>query len=526
MAERFDVLSAGGGSAVTHAVTRANRRGQVVQIQTRGSMSEQDMEESNGAHQIHVSAYCGDCEAVKKMLDVGKVNINCTERSGRQAIHYAAHGGHCSIISALIERKARVNVEDDSRSFPLFYGASSGRLDAMKLLLELRASVDQSAKGKIQCLHGASGKGSVDSVAFLLDHRAKPDVRDSCGVRPIDVACQDQYKGSAQHKTIMELLQDAVGARQCLSDAAPILKKKGGEQAALICFNKAKKHLDKWKLPRLKSEVSWEASNCELKLEQYGPCMMSCSIVLKSGYDPVEHDRIEKRLEVAKTGMRRLREKVIAEAEEADAKARVEAADCASLKGLMVGDLVEAHSLVGAAALNGKQGTVGDFKNGRFQVEFPEEGGKALKPDNLKLVKDSIEADECKAQACDGASDGSCDGGESDEVPDLEPKPTCVVCLDADALFVGLSCGHLSLCATCRRKAVHIEKGEQGSKRSLSAAQLDRANLMCPVCRELGGFVRFKGNRWRKGGNEEVYIPLEEESSERLAAGYHTTPGA
>jgi len=55
-----------------------------------------------------------------------------------------------------------------------------------------------------------------------------------------------------------------------------------------------------------------------------------------------------------------------------------------------VGCKVEAHSLAGAAAYNGKCGKVVGFKDDRVRVEFAEGDEKALKPTNLKVMEAAI----------------------------------------------------------------------------------------------------------------------------------------
>jgi len=345
----------------------------------------------------------------------------------------------------------------------------------------------------------------VESIALLLDKGAPPDVKDAAGVRPMEVASQAQYRGSRRHEVCIEMLTDVVQAKRGLSEGLQLQKKNSTQLAAHDALTEAGKRMKKWKLPHMNAEVAWATSSCELMLEKYGECMQSCAYILKSSISADYEERVRKRLEECKVRIRCLREKGLVE----------EAAKEAT-------KVLRDKKLAEEAAKEASKASSPEAPQSNWTCQKCDEVNR---PNRNKCNNcDCLKEDCCNLDKSSGLAlvgDEKDDGKCNDEP---ETKATCVVCIDADALFLGVSCGHLSLCATCRRSSVHIELGEHGSKRHLSAVQLDRVSIACPVCRAYGGFVRFKGNRWRKGGNDEVWIPLEENASESLE-GYNDVKG-
>ena len=86
-------------------------------------------------------------------------------------------------------------------------------------------------------------------------------------------------------------------------------------------------------------------------------------------------------------------------------------------------------------------------------------------------------------------------------------RGVCVVCLEREATLLGRACGHMAWCRTCRRTAVHAALGKYGSKRNLSAKELDRTRLSCPICRVETCIVRRNGLGI---SGATIFVPLEE----------------
>ena len=113
-------------------------------------------------------------------------------------------------------------------------------------------------------------------------------------------------------------------------------------------------------------------------------------------------------------------------------------------------------------------------------------------------VKEASELDDQPSQEASWRADETlersdgCDETSSLEVGGAEKaswgeKPVeravCVICLDGTATLVGKFCGHQVWCRKCRRRAVHDQLHNQGTKRTLSSKALTRTRLPCPMCR-------------------------------------------
>jgi len=487
---------------------RRNRRGGVTVIQSggRGSYRPEDEQDLNGAHRIHIAAYCGLCQEVKELIDSNSVRIGVKERSGREALHYAALGGHCDIIAALLERGAKVKAEDTCKMHPLYYAAAHGHCDALELLLKYRADAEHRGRGNITMLHEAAGGGHVRAVALLLEHRASADARDSRGVSPLYLATCKKQRGT------VSILKDASEAVSCSAKALKE-RKSGKMESALHHYNLARKALGEWPLPRMKAEISWEAAACELFLQQFAQCMKSCNVALQGNPAPIDPELVRLRLREAFAGHQRqeelkklaaveeLKEAVVANCTDSfpDHAENVDFLETTSEVDNK-GDAAEAATMellssdsASPSSTSPATGTFGDSN-------APEEADHAGAPERVK---------EAPSHQAPDIDQPDADAAGCDEGPD--ETPTCVVCLSEQAVFVGKVCGHLAWCAACRRKAVHLSLGGQGSKAKhhLSSTQLDRVPVACPVCREEGCIVRFKGRAWRRAPvSGDVYVPL------------------
>jgi ankyrin repeat protein len=85
---------------------------------------------------LHLSAFFGQLEAARRLLDAGAAIDAVSHNSMRNtALHAATAGGHAIIALLLIDRGADVNSQDAGRHTPLHIAAENGLTDVVRALL-------------------------------------------------------------------------------------------------------------------------------------------------------------------------------------------------------------------------------------------------------------------------------------------------------------------------------------------------------------------------------------------------------
>ena len=131
-----------------------------------------------------------DDPAGVQLLLKHKARPDAHDRSGRTALHSAAHAGHAGIAGELISAGADVNGADEAGRTPLLEAARGGRLATFEVLVEAGAdpaAVDGEGRGAL-ALACLAKTPSPPLVRRLLELEADRDLADSDGKRPVDHA--------------------------------------------------------------------------------------------------------------------------------------------------------------------------------------------------------------------------------------------------------------------------------------------------------------------------------------------------
>lgn len=117
------------------------------------------------------------------------------------AIHHAAERGSASIVKALLDHGADINIPNPTGQTALQCAARGGSEDVVKLLLENGADVNAKDENEQTALQGAAGQGYGTIVKMLLDSGADIDAEDLDGDTALDFADR------RHHSAVLDLLE-------------------------------------------------------------------------------------------------------------------------------------------------------------------------------------------------------------------------------------------------------------------------------------------------------------------------------
>jgi ankyrin repeat/SAM/basic leucine zipper domain-containing protein 1 len=104
-------------------------------------------------------------------------------------------------VGLLLERGARVNAHDHSKTTALMFAAREGRLEAVHLLLKYKADVNRQDSRGWSALAWTTHRGYTNVVRCLLDNGADPELACNDGQSPLDLAY------ASDHTDIIDILQ-------------------------------------------------------------------------------------------------------------------------------------------------------------------------------------------------------------------------------------------------------------------------------------------------------------------------------
>lgn len=139
----------------------------------------------------------GDFTKVKNMVENDPEIINRKTKSGYTALHNVMSEEQFDIVEYLISHGADVNIQTKDGIAPLHIACYPRLVD---ILVENGADVNLKADLGETPLHlkAAEGMKSHDVIVRLLEHGANPDLINTSGWKPIDIAKQRQDDPNVQ----------------------------------------------------------------------------------------------------------------------------------------------------------------------------------------------------------------------------------------------------------------------------------------------------------------------------------------
>jgi len=123
---------------------------------------------------IHLAAYSGDLDKIKKFLEAG-VDVNAKDQDGSIPLVMAVSGGHTDLVKYLIDKGADVKSTDESGWTSLHTAAEEGDKHIVEILIANGADVNAFADKWKTPLGVAARTGSTDVAEYLIAHGADVD---------------------------------------------------------------------------------------------------------------------------------------------------------------------------------------------------------------------------------------------------------------------------------------------------------------------------------------------------------------
>ncbi|XP_049723705.1 ankyrin repeat domain-containing protein 31 [Elephas maximus indicus] len=126
--------------------------------------------------------------------EVKTTGIDKRNAKGESRLHLAARRGNLSLVKALIESGADVNLKDNAGWTPLHEASSEGFSDIVVELLKAGANVNSENLYGILPLHDAVINNHLKAAEILLQHGANPNQKDQKQKSALDEADDEKMK--------------------------------------------------------------------------------------------------------------------------------------------------------------------------------------------------------------------------------------------------------------------------------------------------------------------------------------------
>eukprot|EP01116_Phalansterium_solitarium_P017298 TRINITY_DN4222_c0_g1_i2.p2 TRINITY_DN4222_c0_g1~~TRINITY_DN4222_c0_g1_i2.p2 ORF type:complete len:247 (-),score=48.61 TRINITY_DN4222_c0_g1_i2:56-796(-) len=135
-------------------------------------------------------------KAVEALITSGR-DVNSVY-DGKTALLQAAVAGHTSLVEALLDKGAYIEVRDNLQCTPLIAACFMGHKDTAALLVSRGADINAHDKTGMTSLHWAVSESHLDCVELLILKGAALDIKNARGQAPIEVSATFKPKKRAK----------------------------------------------------------------------------------------------------------------------------------------------------------------------------------------------------------------------------------------------------------------------------------------------------------------------------------------
>ncbi|XP_046555513.1 ankyrin repeat and KH domain-containing protein mask-like isoform X2 [Haliotis rubra] len=184
----------------------------------------------------HVAAFLAACRdrnmaEVKRVLDLGQVDINCRGGRSRTPVMEAALGGYRDVVELLLTRGADVSLVDDDGNNTLLLACVKGDVETVKVILP-QNGVDVNCTGGWKSwtpVMDAAWGGHRDVVKLLMKRGADVTLVDEDGYNTLHWACYSGDVGTVK-LVLSRGLVDISARNNCGKTAADVARDEGHHQ--------------------------------------------------------------------------------------------------------------------------------------------------------------------------------------------------------------------------------------------------------------------------------------------------------
>uniref|UniRef100_A0A8D8K462 Ankyrin-3 n=1 Tax=Culex pipiens TaxID=7175 RepID=A0A8D8K462_CULPI len=151
-----------------------------------------DLLDDNGILKEELNFFYKSSKLVELLLKEKNFNVHAADAKGLTPLHHAAKCGNLEVLQLLLREGADVNAEDSNGNTSLHY-ADEGGGHVVSFLIEYSSDINHKNMDGDTPLHFSSQKIEPEISKILLAKRACPDLTNSDGNTPLQLAIIDLY---------------------------------------------------------------------------------------------------------------------------------------------------------------------------------------------------------------------------------------------------------------------------------------------------------------------------------------------
>ena len=222
-----------------HAIAAAASCGLVGLLRQELNPALADRECGLGHTPLMRAASCGHTPVILLLVHEYNAIIDRRNGLGCSALSVASENGHESSVTALLDLKADVDVEDHKNKTPLLYSVRNGHHAVVRILLMRRADVEKRDQKGYNALMTAARFGHCNSVKALVAANAKLDISNN-GVSALMWAARNGHANAVEELVNAKAQVDTEWSHMSDNWSALMWAASKGHEGVVRCLVKAR----------------------------------------------------------------------------------------------------------------------------------------------------------------------------------------------------------------------------------------------------------------------------------------------